>query len=163
MAVTINIDLNRKFIVNGDINTIFSFLSDIPASAEHFPKVHALTALADNTFHWEMEEVGLGTHSIQTSYACQYVSDCDAKTIVWTPIKGEGNSIVSGRLKLTELATGTHVSLKTKAALTLPLPRLFKLAISPMVKLEFSGMVDTYLSNLKNLLVHSELEQITED
>jgi hypothetical protein len=124
MAVTINIDLNRKFIVNGDINTIFSFLSDIPASAEHFPKVHALTALA---------------------------------------IKGKGNSIVSGRLKLTELASGTHVSLKTKAALTLPLPRLLKLAISPMVKLEFSGMVDTYLRNLTNLLVHSELKQTSED
>lgn len=149
MTVKVTIDLNRKFIVNVDINTIFSFLSDVPTAAKYFPKLHALTALSDNVYRWEMEKINLGTHSAQTSYACQYVSDVEAKTIVWTPIKGEGNSIVSGKWELTEVATGTNISFKTKAELTLPLPGLLKLVISPLVKLEFSGMVDTYLRNLK--------------
>jgi carbon monoxide dehydrogenase subunit G len=153
MTIKVSIDLNRKFIVNADINSIFTLLSDVPVSAAHFPKVHALTALSDNSFRWEMEKVGLGTHSVQTSYACQYIADSDAKTVVWTPIKGEGNSIVSGKWELTELATGTNISFKTKAELTLPLPGLLKLAISPLVKFEFSGMVDTYLRNLKGLWV----------
>ena len=149
MTVKVTIDLNRKFIVNADINTVFSLLSDVPASAKHFPKVHALTALSDNVYRWEMEKVNLGTHSAQTSYACQYVSDSDAKTVVWTPIKGEGNGIVSGKWELTEVTTGTSISFITKAELTLPLPGLLKLVISPLVKIEFSGMVDTYLRNLK--------------
>jgi carbon monoxide dehydrogenase subunit G len=151
MTVKVTIDLNRKLTVAADINTVFSLLSDVPASAEHFPKVHAITALSDNSFRWDMEKVGLGTHSIQTSYACLYISDIDAKTITWTPIKGEGNGIVSGKWELTEVATGTNISFKTKAELTLPLPGLLKLAISPLVKFEFSGMVDTYLRNLKSL------------
>ena len=151
MTIKVTIDLNRKLIVNADINTVFSLLSDVPASAAHFPKVHALTPLADNSFRWEMEKVGLGTHSVQTSYACQYIADSDAKTVVWTPIKGEGNSIVSGKWELTEQTTGTNILFETKAVLTLPLPGLLKLAISPLVKLEFSGLVDTYLRNLKDV------------
>jgi carbon monoxide dehydrogenase subunit G len=153
MAVKVSIDLNRKFSVTADIDTVFSLLSDVPASAKHFPKVQALTELSDNVYRWEMEKVNLGTHSAQTSYACQYVSDGDAKTVVWTPIKGEGNSIVSGKWELTEVATGTNVSFKTKAELTLTFPGLLKLVISPLGKIEFAGMVDTYLSNLKGVWV----------
>ena len=151
MTVKITIDLKRKFIVKADINSIFSLLSDVPASAAHFPKVNALTAMTDDTFRWEMEEVNSGGYSIQTIYACQYTSDSDAKTIIWTPIKGEGNGIVSGKWELTEVATGTRVSFSTKAELTLPFPRLIKLVISPIVKLEFTGMVDTYLTKLKGI------------
>jgi len=153
MTVKVNIDLNRQFIVAADIDTVFSLLSNVPESAAHFPKVHALTALSDDSFRWDMEKVALGIYSIQTSYACQYVSDNDAKTVVWTPIKGEGNATVSGKWELTELAAGTEISFKTKAELTLPLPGLLRLAINPLVKLEFSGMVDTYLHNLKGLWV----------
>jgi carbon monoxide dehydrogenase subunit G len=151
MTIKVSIDLTRKFIINTDINTIFSLLSDVPASAAHFPKVQALTPLTDNTFRWEMEKVNSGGYSVQTIYACQYAADSDAKTVIWTPIKGEGNGIVSGRFELTELETGTHVLLTTKAELTLAIPRLLKLAVNPIVKLEFSGMLDTYVRNLKGL------------
>jgi carbon monoxide dehydrogenase subunit G len=151
MTIKVTIDLDREFIVAAGIDTVFDLLSNVPASAAHFPKVHALTPIADNSFRWDMEKVALGIYSIQTSYACQYISDSNAKTVVWTPINGEGNATVSGKWELIELATGTHISFKTKALLTVPLPGLLKLAISPLVKLEFSGMVDTYLRNLKSL------------
>jgi carbon monoxide dehydrogenase subunit G len=151
MTVKVSIDLTRKFSVNADIDTVFSLLSDVPASAAHFPKVHALTPLGDNVFRWEMEKVTMGLHSVQTSYACLYVASDDAKTIVWTPIKGEGNSVVSGQWTLTERSNGTDISFETTADLTLPLPGLLKLAVNPVVKLEFSSMVDTYLRNLENL------------
>jgi hypothetical protein len=84
MTVKVTIDLNRKLSVAADIDSVFSLLSNVPASAEHFPKVHGITALSDNSYRWDMEKVGLGTYSIQTSYACLYISDSDAKTIVWT-------------------------------------------------------------------------------
>lgn len=153
MTVKVNIDLSRKFTVGADIATVFALLSNVPESASHFPKVHAITALSENVYRWEMEKVNLGTSSVQTSYACEYHSDDDAKTIIWTPIKGEGNGIVSGQWKLTELDSGTACAFETKAQLTLPLPGLLKLAISPVVKVEFSGMVDTYLNQLKRVLV----------
>ena len=38
---------------------------------------------------------------------------------------------------------------QTSAELTVPLPSLLKLAISPVIKHEFNSLVDTYMSNLK--------------
>jgi carbon monoxide dehydrogenase subunit G len=151
MTFKVNIEMEREFVVAADIDTVFALLSDVPASAAHFPKVKALTALSNNSFKWDMEEVTLGIYSIQTSYACQYVSDKKAKTVVWTPIKGEGNAEVSGHWELTQLEAGTNISFKTKAELTLQINGFLKLAVSPLVKFEFTGMVDTYLRNLKDL------------
>lgn len=151
MTIKVTIDLNRKFMVGAGINTVFALLSDIPASAAHFPKVHAITELSDNVFRWDMEKVALGLYSIQTIYACQYIADSNANTIVWIPIKGEGNATVSGKWELSELENGTEISFTTKAELTLPFSGLLKLAVSPLVKFEFTGMVDTYLKSLKAL------------
>lgn len=151
MTVKVSINLDRKFTVAADIETVFSLLADIPASAEHFPKVQALTPLSENEYRWEMKKVSLGLHSVQTVYACEYTSDSNSKTILWTPIKGEGNAIVSGKWELCEASNGTSVSFHTKADLTIPLPGLLKMAISPAVKIEFSGMVDSYLRSLKSV------------
>lgn len=151
MTVKVNIDLHREFIVAADIDTVFSLLSNVPASAAYFPNVHALIPLSDNSFRWDMEKVALGIYTIETSYACQYISDSDAKTVVWIPIEGEGNAKVSGKWKLRKFAAGTNILFETKAELTLPISGLLQLAISPLVKLEFSRMVDTYLQNLEDL------------
>lgn len=151
MTVKVTIDVKRKFNANADINTVFALLSDVPASVSHFPNVQELIDLGDNTFRWEMEEVSSGGYSVKTIYASQYAVDSEAKTIVWTPIKGEGNGVVSGKWDLTESDSGTQVSFSTKAELTLPFPRLLKVVTSPIVKSEFTGMVDTYMSNLKKL------------
>lgn len=150
MAVKIDIEINKEFDVPADIDTVFNLLADVPESASHFPKVDQLTDLGDNTFRWEMEKVGIDKHAIQTVYACKYESDADSGKITWTPIKGEGNGVVSGDWTLTENGDGTHVVFCSEAELTLPLPGLLKLAISPVVKHEFSSMVDTYIDNLKN-------------
>jgi carbon monoxide dehydrogenase subunit G len=151
MTVKVTIDFKKDFAVTADIDTVFSLLSNVPASAAHFPKVHAITALSDNSFRWDMEKVALGIYSIQTSYACQYIADRDAKTIVWNPIEGVGNAIVSGKWALTELEGGTNISFETKAELMLPISGLLKLAVTPLVKFEFSEMIDTYLQNLTAL------------
>lgn len=153
MALKVSIDLARKFVVSAELEDVFFLLSDVEASAAHFPKVHAITDLGDNKFKWEMEKVNLGTHSAQTAYACEYITDSKSNTVEWIPIKGEGNSVVSGKWAMAQMNAGTELSFVTKAELTLPLPGLLKLAISPMVKMEFVGMVDTYIANLKKVLV----------
>ena len=152
MTVKVNIELDRKFSVSADKDTAFALLADVPKSAGHFPKVAALTDLGDNTFRWEMEKAGLGDHAIQTIYACKYTPDAASGIITWSPIKGEGNGVVSGSWTITEGVKGTDIHFKTSSELTLPLPGLLKLAISPVVKHEFNGMVDEYIDNLKGAL-----------
>jgi len=152
MAVKVKIDIDREFSVAADKDTVFTLLADVPTSASHFPKVEELTDLGDNSFRWEMEKVGLGDHAIQTIYACKYIPDEAADSITWEPIKGEGNGIVSGTWTVSDNGNGTDITFSTEAALTLPLPGLLKLAISPVVKHEFSSMVDEYIDNLKGVL-----------
>ncbi len=153
MTVKVSIDIDREFTVKADAGTAFALLADVPASAAHFPKVEALSDQGDNTFLWEMEKVGLGDHAIQTVYACKYSPDEAASEITWSPVKGEGNGVVSGKWEITEGDGVTNLRLQTKAELTLPLPGLLKLAISPVVKHEFNAMVDGYIDNLKGALV----------
>jgi len=152
MTVKVNIEIDREFTVGADTDTVFALLADVPKSASHFPKVQELTDLGENSFRWEMEKVGLGDSAIQTIYACKYLPDADACSITWEPIKGEGNGIVSGVWTITENGEGSHIAFATEAKLTLPLPGLLKLAISPVVKHEFNSMVDQYIDNLKGAL-----------
>ncbi len=149
MAITITIEISREFTVPASFDTVFDLLSDVPRSAGHFPKVDQLVDLGDNTYRWEMEKIGVDKHALQTIYACHYESDKDNGRIVWTPIKGEGNGVVSGSWTITESSEGTHIVFVTEAEMKLPLPSLLKLAISPVVKHEFNSLVDTYTDNLK--------------
>lgn len=151
MAFKTTIDLNREFIVSADINTVFSLLADVPASISHFPKLQALIPLTENSFRWEMEEISSAGYSNKVIYACQYEVDNENKTVVWTPVKGEGNGIVSGKFELKQLENGTNVVFSTTAELTLPFSRLLKAVINPFVKSEFTVTVDTFLRNLKEL------------
>ncbi|MFW5824651.1 MAG: SRPBCC family protein [Marinobacter sp.] len=150
MAFTVSIELNREIGLAASYDEVFDLLSDVPRSVSHFPKVHKLVDLGNNTYRWEMEKIGVDKYSIQTAYACQYYADRDAGKVTWEPVKGEGNGIVRGSWALTGVDDNTtRARFQTTAELTLPLPGLLKLAISPVVKHEFNGLVDGYMSNLK--------------
>lgn len=151
MTVKVDIELDREFSVPADVATVFALLADVPKSAAHFPKVDQLIDMGDNTFKWEMEKIGLGGKNIQTVYACKYLPDESAGTISWEPIKGVGNSVVSGEWTISEADGSTLVKFNTSAELSLPLPGLLRVAISPVVKHEFSSMVDEYMSNLQGV------------
>jgi len=150
VAITVSIELNRELEIPGSYDEVFDLLADVPRSAAHFPKVNKLTDLGDNTYRWEMEKVGIDKHAIQSVYASKYVSDKDTGKITWEPVKGEGNGVVRGSWVLKAKGdTATTAKFQTSAELTLPLPGLLKLAISPVIKHEFNGLVDTYMANLK--------------
>ncbi|MCP5162763.1 MAG: SRPBCC family protein [Hahellaceae bacterium] len=151
MSITVSIEVKRDFKVKADFDQVFDLLANVPESASHFPKVDKLVDLGDNTFRWEMEKLGVDKHALQTVYACKYISDKAKGSIVWTPITGEGNGVVSGSWTIEKLDKGTHIKFHTEGQLTLPLPGLLKLAISPVVKHEFNALVDTYTDNLKDV------------
>jgi len=148
MTVNVHIDLGYEFSVRAPAADVFDLLSDVPASASFFPKVHLLVDLGSNTYRWEMEKIGLAQVNLQTIYASKYTSNKAKGTVVWTPVKGEGNALVSGSWKISDKKKSTHLVLKIDGDLTLPLPGLMKMVIAPVVEAEFEKLVEKYIDNL---------------
>ena len=148
MAITVSIDLGFEFDVKAKAAEVFAVLSDVPSSASHFPKVDKLVDLGDGAYRWEMEKIGLGSVNLQTVYASHYVANKAKGTVVWTPVKGEGNALVSGSWKIKDNKKSTNLVLQIQGELNLPLPGLMKMMVAPVVEAEFEKMVEQYIANL---------------
>lgn len=148
MAITVNINLGYEFDVKAKAAEVFEVLSDVPASAAHFPKVDKLTDLGGGTYRWEMEKIGIASINLQTIYASKYTANKAKGTVSWTPVKGEGNALVSGSWKITDNKKSTNIVLEIEGELTLPLPGLMKMVAAPVAEAEFEKMVEQYIDNL---------------
>jgi carbon monoxide dehydrogenase subunit G len=148
MTVTVHIDLGYEFSVKAPFKDVFDVLSDVPTSVGFFPKVQQLVDLGGGVYRWEMEKVGTAQVNIQTIYASKYVADRKKGTVVWTPVKGEGNALVGGNWKISQGRKGTDVVLKTAGEVNVPLPGLMKMVVAPVVESEFEKLVDKYIANL---------------
>jgi carbon monoxide dehydrogenase subunit G len=148
MAITVDIDLGYEFTVKAPLKDVFDLVSDVPRSASHFPKVDKLTDLGQGVYRWEMQKVGTQQVNIQTVYASKYVADRKKGTVVWTPVKGEGNAQVSGSWKLVDGKKGTAVQFKVFGTVDVPLPGLMKMVVVPVVAGEFEKLVEKYVDNL---------------
>ena len=148
MTIKVNIDLGYEFAVKANFQTVFDTLSDVPTSASFFPKVDKLIDLGAGAYRWEMAKIGLAQINLQTIYASRYVSNKAKGTVVWTPIAGEGNALVSGDWKITDKKKSTHIVFHTQGELTLPLPGLMKMVVGPVVEGEFEKLVEQYIDNL---------------
>lgn len=148
MSITVPIELGFEFEVNASAKDVFSVLSDVPVSASHYPHVEQLVDLGGGAYRWEMENIGVGAINLQTVYASKYVSNKAKGTVTWTPVKGEGNALVSGSWKITANKKSTHIVLQVEAELSLPLPSLMKMVVTPLVEVEFERMTERYIANL---------------
>ena len=148
MTVSVAIDLGYEFTVKAAFKEVFDLVSDVPTSASHFPKVERLTDLGGGVYRWEMKKVGTAQVNIQTIYARKYVSDRKKGSVSWTPVKGEGNALVSGSWKLVEGKKGTAIEFKVNGTVDVPLPGLMKMIVVPVVSGEFEKLVEKYIDNL---------------
>lgn len=148
MAIKVNIDLGYELAVKADFQTVFDTLSNVPTSASFFPKVDKLVDLGGGSYRWEMQKIGLAQVNLQTIYACNYVSNKAKGSVIWTPIEGEGNALVSGSWKIVDKKKSTHLTFASKGELSLPLPGLMKMVVAPVVEAEFEKMIEQYLDNL---------------
>jgi carbon monoxide dehydrogenase subunit G len=148
VSITVNVELGYEFEVKASYKEVFDVLADVPTSASFYPKVDKLIDLGDGAYRWEMEKIGLPQVNLQTVYASRYVSNRAKGTVVWTPVEGQGNALVSGRWKITDKKKSTHVVLTIEGALTIALPALMKLVIAPVVEAEFEKMTEQYIDNL---------------
>jgi carbon monoxide dehydrogenase subunit G len=150
MAFSVKINIQKAFETPCTPEKVFGLLADVPRSASHFPKVDQLVDLGDNAFRWEMEKIGIGSYTLQqTVYACRYTSDPATLKVDWMPVSGVGNAIVQGEWTITPKESGTKVTFNSKGDLTVDFPSFLEFIISPLVVLEFTGMVEHYLSNLQ--------------
>jgi carbon monoxide dehydrogenase subunit G len=148
MSITVHIDLGYEFAVKASASDVFDVLSDVPTSASFFPKVDKLVDLGGGSFRWEMAKIGIAQINLQTIYASNYIADRAKGTVVWTPVKGEGNALVSGSWTITEKKKSTQLVLQITGDLTLPLPGLMKMVVAPVVESEFEKMAEQYIDNL---------------
>ena len=148
MTINVIIDLGYEFEVKASAKDVFEILSNVPVSAGFFPKVDQLVDLGDGAYRWEMAKIGIGQINLQTIYASRYVSNKTTGTVLWTPVKGEGNALVSGNWKITDNKKSTNVVLQINGDLSIPLPKLMKMVVAPVVEAEFEKMVEQYISNL---------------
>ena len=152
MAITVKIDLGYEFAVKAKAAEVFKLLSDVPASAAHFPKLHKLSDLGDQRYQWEMDKVGTAQVNIQTVYASQYSSRWDSAkgvgTVQWVPVKGVGNALVGGHWKITDQKKSTAIEFAVAGSLDVPLPSLMKMVVAPVVEAEFEKLVDQYIAKL---------------
>ncbi|MDO9197920.1 SRPBCC family protein [Rhodoferax sp.] len=148
MTINVNIDLGYEFEVKASATEVFDVLADVPTSASFFPKVDKLVDLGGGAYRWEMAKIGIAQINLQTIYASKYVSNRVKGSIVWTPVKGEGNALVSGSWKITDKKKSTHIVLQITGDLTIPLPGLMKMVIAPVVEGEFEKMIEQYIANL---------------
>jgi carbon monoxide dehydrogenase subunit G len=148
MTVSVDIDLGYEFAVKAAFKDVFEVLADVPASASFFPKVDKLVDLGGGAYRWEMAKVGTAQVNIQTVYASMYVSNKAKGSVVWTPVKGQGNALVGGSWKIADKKTSTELALKIQGTVDVPVPGLMKMVVVPMVRSEFEGLVEKYIDNL---------------
>ena len=152
MAITVKLDLGYEFAVKAAYHTVFELLSDVPQSASHFPKLDKLVDLGDNVYRWEMAKIGVAKFVLQTIYASKYVSNPAKGSVIWTPVAGEGNALVSGSWKIVDKKTSTHLTLKIQGEVMMPLPSLVKMVVVPAVQAEFEKLVEQYIDHLTQAL-----------
>ena len=152
MTINVKIDLGYEFDVKASAADVFAVLSDVPTSASFFPKVDKLVDLGGGGYRWEMEKISVASINLQTIYASKYVSNKAKGTVMWSPIKSEGNALVSGSWVIRENKgdnkKSTNLVLQINGDLEIPLPSLMKMVVAPIVEGEFEKMVEKYIDNL---------------
>lgn len=154
MSLRIDIDLGYEFTVKAGVKAVFDLLSDVPASASHFPMVDRLVDLGDGVYRWEMQKLGTPQVHIQAVYASRYASNRRKGLVEWTPVADVGNAQIAGRWVIAKAQAqakaqaGTRCELHVQGVVELPLPPLMRLVVEPVVQVEFERLVEQYIDNL---------------
>jgi ribosome-associated toxin RatA of RatAB toxin-antitoxin module len=148
MAITVNVKMDQQFTVKASAKEVFDLLADVPASAQHFPNVDQLVPLGKNAYRWQIAKIGTEKFNLQTLYACTYAADRKQGLISWTPIKGEGNALISGHWQIIDNKNSTTIHFEMHGELTLPVSSLLRMIVAPLAAAENKKINTQYLANL---------------
>ena len=150
MTVTVDIDLGYEFTVKAAFKDVYDVLGNVPVSASFFPKVDRLVDLGKNAYRWELARLGVAGASLQAVYASKYTSNRAKGSVVWVPVKGQGNALISGSWKVTRGKNSTALEFKVWGSVDVPVPGLMTMVVAPVVRSEFETLVEKYIDNLIN-------------
>ena len=148
MTVTVEIDLGYEFAVKAAFKDVFDVLGNVPVSASFFPKVERLVDLGKNAYRWEMASLGVAGASLLSVYASKYTIDRAKGSVVWVPVKGQGNAQISGSWKVTRGKKSTALEFRVCGGVDVPVPGLMQVVVVPVVRNEFETLVEKYIDNL---------------
>ena len=148
MTVTVDIDLGYEFAVKAAFADVFDVLGNVPVSASFFPKVAQIVDLGRCAYRWEMAKLGVAGASLQVVYASKYTHDRANGSVVWVPVKGQGNALISGSWKVTRGKESTGLEFKVHGSVDVPVPGLMTMVVAPVVRNEFETLVEKYIDNL---------------
>lgn len=153
MSFTIDLSFSRLLEVKFPFDSVFDMLADRPKSISHFPNVETLVDLGGNCYRWEISMMEVFKFAGRPVFACKYTDNRAKGYIKWTPIKGQGNVLLSGQWTIKALDENhTRLKLFTRGQMIVPVPSLLKLLITPIVVKALNGLVDGYIGNLGKTL-----------
>lgn len=124
---------------------------DLEGTLRLFPKLAKLTPIGEHSYLWELEPIGFKPAGVShvVRYANLYRVDLDGGVVEWSPIPGEGNSLIRGRWVTVD--GGDHIDIKlsisgTIGGIRVPLP--FRLPAPAFVRSAFTELVEGFLANL---------------
>lgn len=152
----ITLDVHHQFEVETPYENVYSLLSDIPASASHFPNLQQIIQLDELSFRWELNPVGPAPYTTQPVFACMYTFTPEEGKIEWAPIRDVGNVALSGYWKIEDHHGRCKVQLWMKGDLDVPIPSLMKFVAKPLITEEFKNYIRQYVENIHKTLSENE-------
>ncbi len=147
----VNVDIERSETVAVPFARARERMLDLEGTLRLFPKLAKLTPLGDRRYLWELEPIGFKpariSHTVR--YATAFSVDVDSGVVEWSPIAGQGNSLISGRWVTVDHGDRIDITLSisgTVGGLRVPLP--LRPAVPPFVRSVFADLVEGFLTRL---------------
>lgn len=151
--LTLSLEIAEEARVPAAPDAVYALLSDIPASAAHFPQVEAVEPDPSGVWTWRLERIGLGKVSIQTVYGLRYTLDPAAPGLAWEPAPGVGNATASGAWTIEPAAGGSRILFRNRLEVGFRgVPGVLRRVIEPLATQENARLVRAYLANLGRTL-----------
>ncbi len=131
--VEVQVDLRYTLRVGWDADQALALVADVPKSASHFPGLERLDELGDGVYRWNMKTFQVSKFRHQVCYAAKYVSEPSARTVVWTTVGSDNNTVANGQWRVVPEGSGARLDFENRLTVMLPVPRLAARVVKNLV------------------------------
>ena len=147
----VDVSIERSTAVAVPFERAIERMQDLTGTLQLFPKLAKLTSIGHHRYLWELEPIGFKPARIShvVRYATEFNVDLEHGRVEWTPIAGEGNSLIRGHWVTVNHGDDIDITLAisgTIGGLRVPLP--FRPAVTPFVQSVFKELVEGFLARL---------------
>ena len=147
----VNSVIKETITINAPSKKVYELLSNYEKSASHVPDLRKIEKLAEDTYRWEFEPVGVKGINIQVKYSVKF-STIPEKEVSWETIPGSGNAEVKGKFEINDKGGSTELTLSMDVTIDAPIPKLMSKMAKPLLDKEVKDLVKGYLENIKKSL-----------